>query len=48
MRNKRILTQDEMKEAAKNRSDNYNDLSAEQQWEEDKQLGILDWNGEED
>lgn len=39
------LTQDEMKERAKQRSDNYDDLSPEQQWEEDKELGILDWDG---
>lgn len=39
------MTQREMAEAAKKRSPNYFDMSAEEQWEEDKRLGILDWDG---
>lgn len=39
------LTQEEMKQAAKARSLNYEELSPQQQWEEDKELGILDWDG---
>jgi hypothetical protein len=30
---------------AKRRPANYNDLSPREQWEIDKQLGILDWDG---
>lgn len=33
-------------ERSKGRSENYYDLSSEQQWAEDKQLGILDWDGQ--
>jgi hypothetical protein len=29
------------------RSDNYFDLSPRDQWEQDKELGILDWDGSE-
>jgi len=34
------------KEKAKGRSLNYYQMSPEEQWEEDKKLGILDWDGE--
>lgn len=40
---KKILTQEEMTVEAQKRSHDYWQLSAEQQWEEDKELGILDW-----
>jgi uncharacterized protein (UPF0332 family) len=30
---------------SQNRPDNFRDLTAEEQWEIDKQLGILDWDG---
>ena len=33
------------KERAKGRSENYWGMSAEEQWAEDKRLGILDWDG---
>ena len=33
------------KEIAKGRSEGYWDMSAEDQWAEDKRLGILDWDG---
>ena len=33
------------KEKAKGRSSTYWDMSAEEQWAEDKRLGILDWDG---
>jgi hypothetical protein len=42
---RRILSQDEMAEKAKERSLDYEQLSPEQQWGEDKELGILDWEG---
>jgi len=42
---RRPLTQKEMKQAAKNRSPNYENLSPQEQWEEDRRLGILDWDG---
>lgn len=42
---KRPLTQDEMSDAAKGRSSNYEDLTPQEQWEEDKELDILDWDG---
>lgn len=32
-------------EAAKGRSENYYEFSEEKKWEEDKRLGILDWDG---
>lgn len=35
----------EMAEAAAPRPSNYADLSLREQWEIDKQLGILDWQG---
>ena len=34
-----------MREKARNRSSNYASLSAQEQWDEDKELGILDWDG---
>ena len=40
---KRKLTQ---KEIEKGRSKDYWEKSASEQWEEDKKLGILDWDGE--
>ncbi len=40
------LTQEEMREAAKDRSLEYTDLSPQEQWEEDKRLGILDYDGQ--
>lgn len=43
-KNKR-LTQKEMSEEAKKRPDNFEEMSAEEQWEIDKELGILDWEG---
>lgn len=42
---KEQLTQEQMKEEAKKRSPNYEQLTPQQQWEEDKELGILDWDG---
>lgn len=33
------------KEKAKGRSRDYWDMSPEDQWAEDKRLGILDWDG---
>lgn len=39
------LTQEEMAERAKLRPDNFGDLSPKEQWNIDKSLGILDWNG---
>jgi len=41
------MTQKEMAMQAKKRPSNYEKLSAEDQWEIDKRLGILDWNGED-
>lgn len=41
----RSEAQQEMSEKAKNRSPQYEQLSAQEQWEEDKELGILDWDG---
>ena len=32
-------------EKAKGRSANYHHMSAQEQWDEDKRLGILDWDG---
>jgi len=32
-------------EKAKGRSSDYHQMSAREQWEEDKRLGILDWDG---
>lgn len=34
-----------LKEREKGRSENYWRMSAEEQWAEDKRLGILDWDG---
>lgn len=34
------------KERSKGRSENYHSLTPEEQWAEDKELGILDWDGE--
>jgi hypothetical protein len=42
------LTQKEMKEAAKQRSPNHEQMTSEEQWQEDKRLGILDWDGKKD
>lgn len=39
---KRKLTD---KERAKGRSEGYWEMSSEDQWAEDKRLGILDWDG---
>lgn len=39
------LTQEEMAIEAEKRPDNYKELSPEEQWEIDKELGILDWDG---
>lgn len=39
------MTQDEMYEASFQRPKNYFQLTAERQWEIDKMLGILDWDG---
>lgn len=33
------------KEKAKGRSEGYHDMDARAQWDEDKRLGILDWDG---
>lgn len=33
------------KEKAKGRSENYYQLSEQEQWNEDERLGILDWDG---
>ena len=41
----RLLTQEEMAQAALQRPTNFSDLSAKEQWDIDKQLGILDWEG---
>lgn len=41
----RPRSHDEMFRAALRRPKNYFDLSAEQQWAIDKELGILDWEG---
>jgi hypothetical protein len=41
------LTQEQMKEKAKERRQDYSTLSPQEQWEEDKNLGILDWDGAE-
>ena len=40
------MTERQMFEASFSRPKNYFKLSAERQWEIDKQLGILDWIGE--
>lgn len=37
-----------MAERAKLRPDNYEQLSPQEQWEADKKLGILDWDGKDD
>lgn len=39
------MTHDEMFQAALRRPYNYHNLSGEEQWAIDKQLGILDWDG---
>lgn len=41
----RLLTQEEMAEAARRRPSNFDSLSAKEQWDIDKELGILDWEG---
>lgn len=38
-------TQSEMSRIAQRRPGNYSDLSPQEQWEIDKELGILDWDG---
>ena len=40
------MTQKDMFEKSFQRPSNYFKLSAERQWEIDKELGILDWEGE--
>jgi uncharacterized coiled-coil protein SlyX len=35
-----------MRERAKMRAPHYHYMTAEEQWAEDKRLGILDWDGE--
>jgi hypothetical protein len=44
MKNKK-MNEREMFEKSFERPSNYFDLSAERQWEIDKELGILDWLG---
>lgn len=41
----RTLTPGGPAEKAKGRSEGYHQMSAEDQWAEDKRLGILDWDG---
>ena len=41
------MNQREMFEKSFERPSNYFKLSAEQQWDVDKSLGILDWNGDD-
>ncbi len=41
------MTERQMYEASFQRPSNYFKLSTERQWEIDKQLGILDWVGED-
>lgn len=41
----RSEAQKKMSEMAQKRSPDYGHLTPEQQWEEDKRLGILDWDG---
>lgn len=41
------MTQEEMYEQSYNRPKNYFKLSPERQWEIDKELGILDWEGKQ-
>ena len=41
------LDNKEMAKRAQERPTNYNKLSAREQWEIDKKLGILDWDGEQ-
>lgn len=43
MKNKKRELTDKEKE--KGRSEEYWELSAREQWAEDKELGILDWDG---
>jgi hypothetical protein len=43
---KREIRQITEKEKEKGRSENYWQLSARDQWEEDNRLGLLDWDGE--
>lgn len=40
-----FYTQEAMAERAKHRSPNYASMTPEEQWGEDKRLGILDWDG---
>ena len=42
----RVMTEREMFEQSFKRPKNYRHLSSKEQWEIDKALGILDWNGE--
>lgn len=44
---KELMTEREMFEASFRRPKNFFHLSAEEQWRIDKELGILDWNGED-
>lgn len=39
------MTNKEMLEQAKKRPENFTKLTSEEQWEIDKDLGILDWDG---
>ena len=41
----RSAAQQEMSEKAKKRSPQYEQLSPSEQWAEDKENGILDWDG---
>lgn len=41
------MTEREMFEKSFSRPKNYFELSAQEQWEIDKSLGILDWEGED-
>lgn len=43
MKKKKHLTQEEMKDAIKNRPSNFETLTANEQWEVDKELGCLDY-----
>jgi hypothetical protein len=38
-------SQEAMRQRAKMRAPHYRDMSPEDQWAEDKRLGILDWDG---
>jgi hypothetical protein len=42
----RVIVESEGRQKARLRPANYDDLSPMEQWEIDKQLGILDWDGQ--